>query len=81
MSDATSVLRERILMLGATLVGFADVEGVLEGELARWPRAISMALAFPDEVVDPVAEGPTLEYFSAYNRFNERLNEIAAQTV
>ena len=80
MSDATSVLRQRILALGATLVGFADMEGVLEGEFARWPRAISIALAFPDEVIDPVAEGPTPEYFRAYNRLNERLNDIAAQT-
>ena len=81
MDDATSDLRERILALGATLVGFADMEGVLEGELARWPRAISIALAFPDEVIEPIAKGPTLEYFEAYNHFNERLNEIAAQTV
>jgi len=81
VSDATSVLRQRILALGATLVGFAGMEGVLEGEFARWPRAISIALAFPDEVIEPIAEGPTAEYFEAYNRFNERLNEIAAQTV
>ena len=81
MSDATSDLRRRILGLRATLVGFADMEGVLEGELARWPRAISIALAFPDEVIDPIAQGPTPEYFRAYNRHNERLNEIAAQTV
>jgi len=81
MSDATSGLRQRILALGATLVGFADMEGLLEGEFARWPRAISIALAFSDEVIDPVAEGPTLEYFRAYNRLNERLNEIAAQTM
>ncbi|MGB6836390.1 MAG: epoxyqueuosine reductase [Dehalococcoidia bacterium] len=80
MSDATSGLRQRILALGATLVGFAGMEGVLEGDLARWPRAISIALAFPDEVIDPIAEGPTPEYFRAYNRLNERLNDIAAQT-
>lgn len=80
MGDPTFFLREQILALGATLVGFADMEGVLEGEFACWPRAISIALAFPDEVIDPVAEGPTPEYFEAYNRFNERLNEIAAQT-
>lgn len=80
MSDPTFLLRERILALGATLVGFADMEGVLEGELACWPRAISIALAFPDEVIEGIAQGPTLEYFEAYNRFNERLNEIAAQT-
>jgi epoxyqueuosine reductase QueG len=81
MSDATSVLRQRILALGATLVGFADMDGVLEGELARWPRAVSIAVAFPGEVIEPIAEGPTPEYYRAYNQFNERLNEIAAQTV
>jgi epoxyqueuosine reductase len=80
MSEGTSGLRQQILALGATLVGFADMQGVLEGELACWPRAISIALAFPDEVIGRIAKGPTLEYYHAYNRFNERLNEIAAQT-
>ncbi|UCH86338.1 MAG: epoxyqueuosine reductase [Dehalococcoidia bacterium] len=80
MSETTSGLQQQILALGATLVGFADMEGVLEGEFACWPRAISIALAFPDEVIAPIAKGPTLEYYRAYNQFNERLNEIAAQT-
>ena len=81
MDETTSGLRQRILALGATLVGFADMEGVLEGEFACWPRAISIALAFPGEVISRIAKGPTLEYYRAYNQFNERLNEIAAQTV
>lgn len=80
MNDSTSGLRQQMLALGATLVGFADMEGMLEGEFACWPRAISIALAFPDDLIDRVAEGPTVEYYQAYNRFNERLNEIAAQT-
>lgn len=81
MNESTSTLRQQILALGATLVGFADMEGVLEGEFARWPRAISIGLVFPGEVIDRVTKGPTLEYYRAYHRFNERLNEIAAQTV
>lgn len=80
MRETTAGLRQQILALGATLVGFADMEGVLEGEFAGWPRAISIALAFPDEVINRVTKGPTAEYYEAYNRFNERLNEIAAQT-
>jgi len=80
MNETTSGLRQQVLALGATLVGFADMEGVLEGQFACWPRAISIALAFPDEVIRPIAKGPTLEYYRAYNQFNERLNEIAAQT-
>jgi epoxyqueuosine reductase len=79
MDETPSGLQQQILTLGATLVGIADMEGVLEGEFACWPRAISIALAFPDEVIDPIAKGPTLEYYRAYNQFNERLNEIAAQ--
>jgi epoxyqueuosine reductase len=80
MNETTSGLQQQILTLGATLVGFADIECVLEGEFACWPRAISIGLAFPDEVIEPIAKGPTLEYYRAYNQFNERLNEIAAQT-
>jgi epoxyqueuosine reductase len=81
MDETTSSLRQQILSLGATLVGFADMEGVLEGELASWPRAISIGLAFPEEVIRPISKGPTVEYYHAYNEFNERLNEIAAKTV
>jgi len=81
MGENISVFRQQILTLGATLVGFADMEGVLDGEFARWPRAVSIALALPDEVVDSIAEGPTLDYYGAYHKANERLNEIAAQTV
>ena len=81
MRDAASVLRQQILALGATLVGFADIEGLLQGDFAQWPRAVSIGLALPDEVIDPVAGGPTLEYFDTYNRANERLNDIAGQTV
>jgi epoxyqueuosine reductase len=80
MSETTSRLQQQILALGGTLVGFADMEGVLQGELSCWPRAISIALAFPDEVIKRITKGPTLEYYRAYNEFNERLNEIAAQT-
>jgi epoxyqueuosine reductase len=80
MGGNRSALREKILALGATLVGFADMEGVLEGELARWPRAVSIGVALPDDVIDPIAEGPTPEYYDAYSEANERLDEIAAQT-
>jgi epoxyqueuosine reductase QueG len=80
MGENMSVLRQQILAAGATLVGFADMDGVLEGELARWPRAVSIVLALPDDVIDPIAEGPTPEYLRAYHEANERLNGIAAQT-
>ena len=43
MSERIAVFRQQILALGATLVGFADMEGVLEGEFARWPREIGRA--------------------------------------
>ncbi|MGQ9572297.1 MAG: 4Fe-4S double cluster binding domain-containing protein [Dehalococcoidia bacterium] len=79
MDETTSELRQEILALGASLVGFADMDGVLEGELARWPRAVSIALALPEDVIARVAKGPTLDYYKAYNQWNERLNEIAAE--
>jgi epoxyqueuosine reductase QueG len=80
MSSDSSVFRQQILALGATLVGFADMEGVLEGEFARWPRAVSIAVVLPDDVIDSVVEGPTPQYYDTYNKANEQLNRIAAQT-
>lgn len=80
MGENIPAFKQEVLALGATLVGFADMEGVLEGGFARWPRAVSIAVALLDDVIDSIAEGPTLEYYDAYNKANERLNEIAAQT-
>lgn len=81
------VLRELLLANGASLVGFANVQGLYarpdDPQHAAWtvpeyPRAVSIALAIPREIVLGIEDGPTLEYFDAYHSLNKRLDELAA---
>lgn len=79
--EATSrYVQERILGWGASLVGFADVRGVVPPPFSRWPNAVSIALALDRGVMAGLQDGPTPEYYEEYKRVNCLLNEIAAQS-
>jgi epoxyqueuosine reductase QueG len=71
----STLLREEIATLGASLVGFADI-----CEFAPWPRAISITLALEPATLKGVKNGPTVEYYGEYQRANAILNEIAQKT-
>jgi epoxyqueuosine reductase len=73
-------LKQSILDWGASLVGFADLEGVAPPISVKWPRAVSIALALDPQIMDEVRDGPTAEYYGEYNRVNRALNEIAGRT-
>jgi epoxyqueuosine reductase len=79
--EATSrYLQERILGWGASLVGFADLRGVVPPPFSRWPNAVSIALALDRGVMAGLQDGPTPEYYEEYKRVNCLLNEIAAKS-
>lgn len=71
LADLQSYLRT----LPIDMYGYADIAHVLGAEWARWPRAISIALALSKDAMSGVAEGPTLAYYRAYETLNARLNE------
>ncbi len=75
-----SLLRKKAKGWGASLVGFADLQGVAQRELARWPRAISIALALDPQSLKGVERGPTPEYYNEYLRANATLNIMAEKT-
>jgi len=81
-ADATPSrrLKESILGWGASLVGFADLGGVVPAIALRWPRAVSIAVALGPHTIDEVRDGPTADYYAEYNRVNRALNEIAGRT-
>ena len=81
-ADATASrrLEESILDWGASLVGFADLGGVMPPISLKWPRAVSIAVALDPHIIDEVRDGPTAEYYREYNRVNRALNEIAGRT-
>ncbi len=70
--DLTLQIRELAHKAGASLVGFADVEG-----LADLPRAVVVAIAHSPAVLSDPENMPNREYGDEYYAFNERLSEIA----
>ena len=79
-------LRELLFANGASLVGFANVQGLYarpeDLQHAAWsvpeyPRAVSIALAIPREIILGIEDGPTMEYFDAYHSLNKRLDDLA----
>jgi epoxyqueuosine reductase len=77
---ASQRLKGRILDWGASLVGYASLEGVVSPISAKWPWAVSIAVALDPTIIDKVRDGPTAEYYGEYNRVNRALNEIAGRT-
>jgi epoxyqueuosine reductase len=79
-TDACGRLKESVLGWGASLVGFADLEGAAPTPLSMWPRAVSLAVALDPTALTGVRDGPTTDYYGEYNRVNRALNEIAGRT-
>jgi epoxyqueuosine reductase QueG len=59
---------------GASLVGFADVEG-----LAALPRAVAIVMAHTPAGLADLKAMPTSVYYQEYLDFNARLDEIAGE--
>ena len=77
-------LKNRLRARGASLVGFATLEGLYmhpknSDALAvpKYPRGVSIALALPREVAAGLAQRPTREYFNAYHELNDKLDALA----
>jgi epoxyqueuosine reductase len=70
----TAQVEECARAAGASLVGFANVEG-----LAQLPRAVAFAIRHSAEVFSPVEDMPTGPYHQEYDSFNRRLGEIGTR--
>lgn len=64
-----SILRKK----GAVLIGTANLEGIVSGEMTT---GISVAVPVPKHIVEDLKTAPTKEYFDTYHRLNNQLNEI-----
>jgi hypothetical protein len=65
----------------AALWGYADVGGLPRDELARFPRAVSLALSMDPQTMVTVSEGPNQTYADLYAAINQRLDEMAGRVV
>lgn len=66
---------------GCTLYGFADLEGLTPGELARFHRGISFVFQMEPRIMDQLAQGPTDAYAVLYGQVNLRIDALAAEVV
>jgi epoxyqueuosine reductase len=66
---------------GCTLYGYADLEGLTPGELARFHRGISFVFQMEPWVMDQLAQGPTDAYSVLYGQVNLRIDAMAADVV
>lgn len=79
---------------GASMVGFAQLEGLYGNvdrkeprsedsetepfEIPEYPYGVSIALAFPREVIRGISNAPTMEYYNGYHSLNAKLDELAS---
>lgn len=82
--DVQARVADLVTSGGGDLWGVADLGGVnpLPGDgervdLAPYPRAITVALAFPRTVIQDLLKGPSHTYLYFYNVMNSRLDDIA----
>lgn len=78
---------------GASSVGFAKIKDLyhdadLTGprsedsvtepiNLPKYPLGISIVLAYPKDVIKNISTSPTMEYYDAYHRLNDKLDDLA----
>lgn len=62
--------------VGATFVGYADVEGKTEGSFSKLHFAVSVGLRLSDAILDEIMDKPTFTYFHHYRSANALLDQI-----
>jgi len=75
MGDLSAELRETLLAEGASLVGYAEMGSVYE-ICREYPCGVSIAVALPPEIAAQIEDGPTAEYYAAYQRINGELTRL-----
>ena len=78
---------------GASIVGFAKIDGLYKNvdlngprsegsvtepiNIPHYPFGISIILAHPKTVIKNISHYPTMDYYNAYHRLNNKLDDLA----
>lgn len=76
---ASEELKKKISEWGASLVGFADLEGFLPRKWSFLKFGVSVAVQLSNAIIDEIENGPTLTYAYHYHASNELLDSIATK--
>lgn len=74
-------LRAYMKNLGASLVGFADLNNVNTSLGNDMKYGIAFAININSKIIKDIHEGPTEEYYEEYKRINKELDDIAIYCV
>lgn len=69
-------LKEYMKNLGASLVEFADLRNIDASLRQNMDYGIAFAIKIKPSIIDGINDGPTEEYYDAYNEINKKLDHI-----
>ena len=73
MDQLSMELKQFLQDQGAVLCGFADLHGLVDGDL---PFGVSVAVRVPRPVIESISDGPTPAYLDAYHDLNDQLDDL-----
>ncbi len=74
-------LRGSLPNWGASIFGFAKLEGILPKAFEDFTRGISIGVRLSESIVDELITGPTKAYAYHYSAMNRLLDDLALQTM
>lgn len=77
----TTHLKDRLRTWGASIIGFAYLEGIASYPFKHLPRGIIIGVRLSDAIVDELITGPTKAYAYHYHTMNRFLDSLAIRTV
>jgi len=72
-----NMLKSYLSDLGASLVGFANLQGIDTSMYNNVKYGIAIAVALNPQIIAKINKGPTKDYYGEYNRVNKLLDYIA----
>jgi epoxyqueuosine reductase QueG len=76
----TTKLRGRLREWGATIIGMADLEGLIPPPLDVFASGLSIGVRLSDGIVDGLLTGPTKAYAYHYHAMNRFLDDLGVRT-
>jgi epoxyqueuosine reductase QueG len=79
--ELESIISKRLIPSADYIYGFADMNGLLPDEYKNYPLGISIGKRLDDKIVNTVATGPNMAYYSHYKQVNSELETISNSIV
>jgi epoxyqueuosine reductase QueG len=76
----TSKLRKELSELGASLMGVADLRGILPDSFDHFHQGVSIGVRLSDSIINELKSGPTKAYAYHYQAMNRFLDSLAIRT-